>query len=51
MPTINTRRYAIDQVKRRLFPTVTNFPGMGALEKSLLNHTWKPTMLANPPAG
>lgn len=51
MPTISTRRYALDQAKRRLFPTVTNFPGMGALERSLLNHEWKPTMLANPPAG
>jgi len=51
MPTINTRRYLLDQAKRRLFPTLTNFPGMGALEKSLLNHEWKQTLLANPPAG
>jgi cytochrome P450 len=51
MATINTRDYLLDQAKRRLTPTLNNFPGMGAVEKRLLSHEWKTKVLAEPPAG
>ncbi len=30
MPTISTTDYWVDQAKRRLTPSINNFPGMGA---------------------
>ncbi len=51
MATISTPEYLLDQAKRRLVPTVNNLPGLGALEKRLLAHEWKPIMLAEPPPG
>jgi cytochrome P450 len=51
MATISTPRYLLDQAKRRFTPTLNTIPGMGALEKLLLAHDWKTTVLAGPPAG
>ena len=51
MPTISTPEYLLDQAKRRLKPTPVTIPGMGALEKRLLDHTWDEVVLAEPPAG
>jgi cytochrome P450 len=51
MPTINTGEYLLDQARRRLTPTVNTIPGMGAIEKRLLEHQWKQKVLAEPPAG
>ncbi len=41
MSTISTPSYLLDQAKRRFTPTVNTIPGMGAIEKRLLNHEWK----------
>lgn len=35
----------------RMRPSVNNLPGIGVLEKWLLNHEWKQIMLAEPPPG
>ncbi|MCH9729615.1 MAG: cytochrome P450 [Actinomycetia bacterium] len=51
MATINTKDYLLDQAKRRLKPTPVTVPGMGVLEKRLLEHEWKKVVLAQPPAG
>ena len=51
MSTISTPSYLLDQAKRRFTPTVNTIPGMGAIEKHLLNHEWKQHILAEPPAG
>ena len=51
MATISTPEYLLDQAKRRLVPTLNNLPGLGALEKRLLAHEWKPITLAEPPPG
>ena len=51
MATISTPEYLLDQAKRRLKPTPVTIPGMGALEKRLLDHTWDEVVLAEPPAG
>ena len=51
MSTINTTHYLLDQARRRFTPTLNTIPGMGAIEKRLLAHTWKTTVLAEPPAG
>jgi len=51
MATINTKDYLLDQAKRRLRPTPVTIPGMGALEKRLLEHQWKEIVLAEAPAG
>ena len=51
MATISTLEYLLDQAKRRLVPTLNNLPGLGALEKRLLAHEWKPITLAEPPPG
>ena len=49
--TISTPNYLLDQAKRRLTPSINNFPGMAALEKRLLNTNWTPRKLADPPPG
>lgn len=51
MATINTGEYLLDQARRRLTPTVNTIPGMGAIEKRLLEHQWKQKVLAEAPAG
>jgi len=51
METISTPEYLIDQAKRRFTPSITNFPGMGALERKLLRTEFKQSELARPPAG
>src|SRR4030081_1661896 len=51
MATISTRDYLLDQAKRRLTPSFNNFPGLGKLEKKLLNTQFKQRTLAEPPPG
>lgn len=51
MATISTRDYLIDQAKRRLKPTPVTIPGMGLLEKKLLDTEFKQITLAEPPPG
>ncbi len=51
MATISTRDYLLDQAKRRLKPTPVTIPGMGALEKRLLQREWEEITLAEPPTG
>src|ERR1700748_57288 len=49
--TINTPQYLLEQAKRRLTPSINNFPGMGAVERRLLNTNWTPRKLGDPPPG
>jgi cytochrome P450 len=49
--TISTPEYLLDQAKRRLIPTLNNMPGLGAVEKWLLDQEWKQFTLAEPPPG
>ncbi len=51
MASISTPQYLLDQARRRLTPSINNFPGMGALERKLLRTDFPPTALAEPPAG
>jgi cytochrome P450 len=51
MPTISTKDYLLDQAKRRFTPTVNTIPGMGLIEKRLLERDWKQITLAEPPPG
>ena len=51
MVTISTKDYLLDQAKRRLTPTPVTIPGMGAIEKRLLQRDWDQFPLAQPPAG
>ena len=51
MATISTTEYLLDQAKRRLTPSINNFPGMAAVEQRLLNTNWTPRKLADPPPG
>src|ERR1700758_1508705 len=51
MATISTPNYLLDQAKRRLTPSINNFPGMAAVEQRLLNTNWPPRKLADPPPG
>src|ERR1700761_3501683 len=51
MATISPPRYLLDQAKRRLTPSINNFPGMAAVEQRLLNTNWTPRKLAAPPPG
>lgn len=51
MTTISTPHYLLDQAKRRFVPTLNTIPGMGMLEKQLLNIDWKRHALAEPPPG
>jgi cytochrome P450 len=51
MTPTSTPRYLLDQARRRFTPTLNNIPGMGAVEKRLFAHEFKPKVLAQPPAG
>lgn len=49
--TISTRQYVLEQARRRLKPTPSNLPGMGALEHRLKEKDWDQFVLAEPPPG
>jgi cytochrome P450 len=49
MPTISTKDYLLDQAKRRFTPSITNFPGMGLVEKRLLERDWPQYAMCEPP--
>jgi cytochrome P450 len=51
MASISTPEYLLDQARRRFVPTVNTIPGMGLVEKRLLEVDWKQRMLAPPPPG
>jgi cytochrome P450 len=51
MPTISTKDYLLDQAKGRFTPSITNFPGMGMVEKRLLRTQFPQKKLAEPPPG
>jgi cytochrome P450 len=51
MPTISTKDYLLDQARRRFTPSITNFPGMGRVEKRLLRTQFPQKKLAEPPPG
>jgi cytochrome P450 len=51
MTLASAPRDLLDEARRRSLPTVTNMPGMGALEAWLLGREWKQLTLAEPPAG
>ncbi len=52
MATISTQQYLLDQAKRRITtsPLIT-LPGMGLVEKRLLEREWPQHPMAMPPAG
>jgi cytochrome P450 len=49
--TISTPRYLLDQARRRFTPSINNFPGMGLVERRLLNTQFPERKLADPPPG
>ncbi|MDT5349056.1 MAG: hypothetical protein QOH91_2343 [Mycobacterium sp.] len=49
--TISTPHYLLDQARRRLTPSFNNFPGMGLVERRLLNTAFPERKLADPPEG
>ncbi|MEO3757101.1 cytochrome P450 [Mycobacterium sp. B14F4] len=49
--TISTKDYLLDQAKRRFTPSFNNFPGMGYLERRLLNTEFPQKPMATPPPG
>lgn len=49
--TISTPAYLLDQAQRRLTPSFNNFPGMGLVERWLLNTQFPEKTLADPPPG
>lgn len=51
MATISTPHYLLDQARRRFIPTLNTIPGMGMIEKRLLNVDWPQKTLADPPPG
>ena len=51
MAAISTPEYLLDQAKRRFTPSINNFPGLGAVEKKLLQTDFKQMSLAEPPPG
>ncbi|GAB7145010.1 cytochrome P450 [Mycobacterium riyadhense] len=51
MATISTPTYLVDQAKRRLTPSINNFPGMGLVERTLRNTQFPAKTLAAPPPG
>lgn len=51
MTTISTPRYLLDQARRRYVPTLNTIPGMGRIEKRLLDVNWKQKTLIEPPPG
>jgi cytochrome P450 len=51
MATISTPHYLLDQARRRFTPTPNTLPGMGAVERRLLEKDWDQFVFAEPPAG
>jgi cytochrome P450 len=51
MATINTPEYLLGEAKRRLTPSINNFPGMSAVEKRLRQREWPQFVMADPPSG
>src|ERR1700733_6762123 len=49
--TISTPQYLLDQARRRFTPSINNFPGMGMVERKLLNTQFPERKLADPPPG
>jgi cytochrome P450 len=49
--TISTPHYLLDQARRRFTPSFNNFPGMGMVERKLLNTRFAERKLADPPPG
>lgn len=49
--TISTPHYLLDQARRRFTPSFNNFPGMGLVERKLLNTRFPERKLADPPPG
>jgi cytochrome P450 len=49
--TISTPQYLLDQARRRFTPSINNFPGMGLVERRLLNTQFPEHTLADPPPG
>ncbi len=49
--TISTPRYLLDQARRRFTPSINNFPGMGLVERKLLDTEFPEHKLADPPPG
>jgi cytochrome P450 len=49
--TISTPQYLLDQARRRFTPSVNNLPGMGLVERRLLNTQFPEHTLAEPPPG
>jgi cytochrome P450 len=49
--TINTPQYLLDQARRRFTPSVNNLPGMGLVERRLLDTQFPERKLAEPPPG
>ena len=49
--TISTSQYLLDQARRRFTPSINNFPGMGVVERRLLNTQFPERKLADPPPG
>ena len=49
--TISTPHYLLDQARRRLTPSINNFPGMGLVERRLLNTEFPESKLADQPEG
>ena len=49
--TISTPQYLLGQAQRRFTPSINNFPGMGLVERKLLNTRFPERTLAEPPAG
>ena len=49
--TISTPHYLLDQARRRFTPSVNNFPGLGLVERRLLNAQFPERKLADPPPG
>ena len=47
--TISTPHYLLDQARRRFTPSFNNFPGMGLVERKLLNTQFPEHKLADPP--
>src|ERR1700739_2520677 len=49
--TISTPQYLFDQARRRFTPSINNFPGMGLVERRLLDTQCPQPPLADPPPG
>ena len=49
--TISTPHYLLDQARRRFTPSFNNFPGMGIVERKLLDTRFPERTLADPPPG